>query len=240
MPAVEGSGGESVSTEIMDGLRFDMSFEDVMKRLRLGRKGESLAGMVEDLYYVVRDLANAKALFKVSFIGERSQKTVEIDGIEFKSGLLAANLANTERVFPYVVTAGRELESIEKDDDVMRMYIADALKELVLENALGCFERSLIERFALGTMSHMNPGSLTDWPVSQQKALFGLFGDVEKLVGVRLTQSYLMDPIKSVSGIYFPTEILFESCMLCTRPRCPKRRSPYDPEKAKEYKKANE
>jgi hypothetical protein len=117
----------------------------------------------------------------------------------------------------------------------MKIFLTDALKELVLENALCYFESYLTGRFALGTMSHMNPGSLNDWPVSQQKILFGLFGDVEKLIGVRLTPSYLMDPIKSVSGIYFPTEIRFESCMLCSRDRCPKRRAPYDPEKAKEY-----
>ena len=224
-----------MSIEIVDGIPFDLTIEDVMTRLKLGKKGPSMGGMVEELYQEVKALANPKALFKVSYIGGRTAGGVEIDGVEFKSGILAANLENTERVFPYVVTAGRELEAIEKSDDVIRVFITDALKELVLENALGYFECRLTDRFALGTMSHMNPGSLNDWPVSQQKNLFGLFGDVEKLVGVRLAPSYLMDPIKSVSGIYFPTEIRFESCMLCTRYPCPKRRAAYNPEKAKEY-----
>ena len=49
-------------------------------------------------------------------------------------------------------------------------------------------------------------------------------------IGVKLTESYLMEPNKSVSGIRFPTEERFESCMLCPRQDCPGRRSAYDPE----------
>jgi hypothetical protein len=48
------------------------------------------------------------------------------------------------------------------------------------------------------------------------------------MVGVRLTDSCLMMPTKSVSGIRFPTETSFESCQLCPRDDCPGRRAPYD------------
>ena len=75
----------------------------------------------------------------------------------------------------------------------------------------------------------MAPGSLADWPITQQQQLFSLFGDVEAKIGVRLTDSFLMLPMKSVSGVYFPTETSFESCRLCPRKVCPGRRAPYDP-----------
>jgi hypothetical protein len=81
----------------------------------------------------------------------------------------------------------------------------------------------------------MNPGSLENWPISEQKPLFSLFGDVEKLIGVRLSDSFLMFPIKSVSGIYFPTESSFASCQLCPREKCPNRRAKYDPELKEKY-----
>ena len=76
----------------------------------------------------------------------------------------------------------------------------------------------------------MNPGSLPDWPIQQQRPLFQLLGDPNTAIGVELTASYLMEPNKSVSGIRFPTEERFESCMLCPRQDCPGRRSAYDPE----------
>ena len=37
-----------------------------------------------------------------------------------------------------------------------------------------------------------------------------------------------MSPIKSVSGILFPTEVTYENCQLCPRDLCPGRRAPYD------------
>jgi len=58
--------------------------------------------------------------------------------------------------------------------------------------------------------------------------LFALLGDATEAVGVRLLDSLLMTPTKSVSGIRFPTEERFESCQLCPRPDCPGRRAPYD------------
>jgi hypothetical protein len=42
-------------------------------------------------------------------------------------------------------------------------------------------------------------------------------------------------PRKSVSGIYFPTEVSFFSCQLCPRERCEGRKARYDKQKAREY-----
>ena len=47
-------------------------------------------------------------------------------------------------------------------------------------------------------------------------------------IGLELTDSCLMLPYKSVSGIAYETEATFENCMLCTRENCPTRRAPYD------------
>jgi hypothetical protein len=75
----------------------------------------------------------------------------------------------------------------------------------------------------------MNPGSLTDWPLDEQRQLFDLLGDTQELAGVCLTESLLMLPTKSVSGILFETESRFESCQLCPRVRCRARGAPYEP-----------
>ena len=46
----------------------------------------------------------------------------------------------------------------------------------------------------------MNPGSLADWPMREQRPLFGLLGDTDAAIGVELMESYLMRPTKSVSA----------------------------------------
>ncbi len=58
--------------------------------------------------------------------------------------------------------------------------------------------------------------------------LFALLGDVRSAIGVELTDSLLMVPRKSVSGILFVAEETFASCQLCPRQDCPNRRAPYD------------
>ena len=83
-------------------------------------------------------------------------------------------------------------------------------------------------RYLLKKTALMTPGSLEDWPIQEQKPLFSILGDVEKAVGVRVTESLMMIPAHSVSGIFFPTEVSFESCQLCPRENCPGRRAPYD------------
>jgi hypothetical protein len=44
---------------------------------------------------------------------------------------------------------------------------------------------------------------------------------------VRLTESMLMIPRKSVSGIFFPSEEGFVACQLCERENCPSRKAPF-------------
>jgi hypothetical protein len=59
-------------------------------------------------------------------------------------------------------------------------------------------------------------------------AAFFLVGDVKQLIGVELTESYLMSPIKSISGLIFPTDVSFVNCPVMPRENCPGRKAPYD------------
>jgi hypothetical protein len=75
----------------------------------------------------------------------------------------------------------------------------------------------------------MQPGSLPDWPIDQQKPLFEILGPIPEKIQVRLTSSCLMLPTNSLSGIYFRDPEGFISCRLCSR-KCPRRKAPFDPE----------
>ena len=177
--------------------------------------------------------ARPKAAYKVCYIGERAADRVRIEGQEFRSEVLARNLEQVERVFPYVATCGTELEELEEAEqptaDLFARYCLDVLKELALAAARDRLLEHLRTAHGASRLSSMNPGSgdARLWPLGQQRPLFGLLGDVEGAIGVRLTPSLLMRPNKSVSGILFPSEMHFESCQLCTREDCPRRRAPY-------------
>ncbi len=174
-------------------------------------------------------IARPRALYRVAYVDSRSESGVVVDGVTFDSRVLRVNLEKAQRVFPFLVTCGTELhEWAAAQEDILQRYYADEIAEVALRQALGVLKEHLDERYRLGRTSTMSPGSLPDWPIQAQRPLFALLGDTEETLGVRLTDSLLMIPTKSVSGIRFPTEQTFASCQLCPREGCPSRQAPYD------------
>jgi hypothetical protein len=210
---------------VLDDIPFRIDEPAFLRLTRL----ESLSDM-QGLLDRVLAAARPKAAYKVCYIGARGADTVQIEGQAFHSEVLAKNLEEVERVFPYVATCGTELEPLEDDcAELFTRYCLDVLKELALGAARAHLLEHLRVTYGAVGLSSMNPGSGDThlWPLGQQRPLFALMGNVEQAIGVRLTPSLLMQPNKSVSGILFPSEQHFESCQLCTREDCPRRRAPY-------------
>lgn len=223
--------------EVLDSIPVSLDLEKAIKRFYVSEKSERLERRVDEILEIVRPIAKPKVIYEVCYVDNKNRDSVEIGGVRFTSRVLRVNLDKVERVFPYVATCGTELEEIAvPPDDRVKYYCLDIMKWVALASAHTYLEDYLATKYALGETSRMNPGSLEDWPVIQQKELFSLFGNVEDLIGVTLTESLLMVPLKSVSGICFPTEIKFESCQLCPRERCVGRRAPYSPELVKHYR----
>jgi len=225
--------------EVLNSIPFRLDTKEVLKRLRLRKENKDMERMVQELLDIVHPMAKPKAVYEVSYVDNKNGDSLYIDGVKFTSRVLRVNLDKVGRVFPYVATCGRELDEIAVPaDDYMKYYCLDTIKEMALYSARSYLQDYLTRNYALGQMSRMAPGSgsVEDWPITQQKELFSIFGNVEDLVGVQLTESFLMIPIKSVSGIFFPTEIKFESCQLCPREACSSRRAPYDPDLVKKYR----
>jgi hypothetical protein len=154
---------------------------------------------------------------------------VIVEGVRFESRVMAVNLEAAHRVFPFVVSCGRELEDWSATfTDPVERFLADALMGQGLAAAIAALSRDVEERFRPGPLSMMNPGSLADWPLPEQKKLFRIFGDAAQALGVKLLDSCFMSPRLTISGIAFPSAADFQSCQLCPREKCPGRRAPYE------------
>lgn len=222
--------------EVFKSIPIGLSSDQVLKRLRLSRQNKYMEAIVQQLVEIARPLVKPKAIYEVCYVENRNEDSLNIGGIRFTSRVLRVNLDKVERVFPYIATCGRELDEIVVPaNNLMTSYCLDIIKEVVLRSAVDYLEDYLKRTYALPQLSRMNPGSLSSWPIVQQKQLFSIFGNAEELIGVKLTDSYAMVPTKSVSGIYFPTKIQFESCQLCPREVCSERRAPYAPHLAEKY-----
>ena len=218
--------------EALTNIPFEMDVETLLKRVHV-EAGSEDAREFESLVKEAGALARPKALYREAYIEAKGKDTVTIDGVTFTSRALRANLEEAERVFPFIATCGGELDRISLPaGDFLKQFWLDTIKAAALGCSVSALSDYLHRRHALGKTSTMSPGSgdATVWPIEQQRLLFSLFSDVKELIGVELTDSFLMVPNKTVSGIRFSTEVDFRTCQLCHREKCPGRSAPFDEE----------
>jgi hypothetical protein len=215
---------------IFDSIPWHLDLDEVLQKVRVD-PADPDAHQVRRLLDAARAIGRPKALYREAFIEARTDDTVAIDAVTFKSRVLRVNLDHAQQVFAYLATCGTELETWAKSlADMLEQFWADAIMDLALRKALHFLNERIADIVPHNKTSVMNPGSLRDWPITQQRPLFALIGSAAASVGITLTESMLMTPAKSVSGIRFPTDVRFENCQLCPRNDCPNRRMPYDKE----------
>lgn len=193
--------------------------------------GSNDAKELETLVKLAMNIGRPKAAYTVSFVEGRDGDTLRISGTSFVSRTLSRNLALIERVFPLIATCGREMdEAFPAKGDILKEFWWDLIKSGLLGAANKHLNDHLLRKFRLGKTITMRPGAgdATVWPIEQQKGLFSLLGDVEGAIGVKLTESFLMVPNKTTSGILFPTEKDFRTCEVCHREICPSRQAPFN------------
>ena len=211
---------------VIDPLTFSLDVPALFEKLRVRAAHRDEIGK---LVAEAESVARPRVIYKMAFIEAKGDESITADGVTFNSRVLRVNLDTLHRFFAFVGTAGHELEAwVDSKQDMLAHFYADAINEAVLHAALITFITQLTEQYQLATTAAMNPGSLTDWPLREQRPLFKLLGDVRSAIGVELTDTLLMVPRKSVSGIVFVAEETFASCQLCPRHDCPNRRAPYD------------
>lgn len=217
-----------MSTTVLDRISFEGEVQRLLKRVRDRGQRRNIEE-VERLAAEALRIGAPRALYRPAYIDGKGDDFVVVDRVRLTSRVLRVNLDTAHRVFAFVVTCGRELHTWASSfDDLLRRYWADKISETAAQAAIRALREHLVERFELGTISTMSPGSLENWPIEEQRELFRILGDTESTIGVRLTESCLMVPTKSISGLVFPVEVSFESCQLCPRQNCPGRRAEYD------------
>ena len=158
---------------------------------------------------------------------------VDIAGRRFIGKALGV-LESVHRVFPYIVTCGNQMENFDLSPyDFLAPYWLDVLKVQALTVACEALHTYCSEQFGIQKPLSVNPGSgnIDIWPIEQMQDLFAVLGGkayVAARIGVRLTESSLMIPNKTIAGILFTSaELDYESCAYCERLSCPSRRVPF-------------
>ena len=214
--------------KVIENIPIKLDSDDLVKGLRIRRNVEYIKDKLDSLIEAITPVMNLKALYSISFVDKIEGGQVTIGDTVFTSKVVRMNLEQVCRVFPYIVTAGSELDDVELSKRQSAMLL-DQVKTVVVSKAYQYLRTHLAEKYGIKKLSSVALGRLDEGPLPQQRELFSLFGDNVDRIGIRLTKTCLMVPVKTVSGLLFPSETGFESCELCSREKCMGRRAAYDP-----------
>jgi hypothetical protein len=155
----------------------------------------------------ITGLVNPRLVYSVQGIDnvEKTRITLE-DGTVFRTAKLAAAMQDCEYAVCFVGTLGGEIEevieSLTDKNKYSDAFVVDALGSVGAEYLVDRFHKQMelhLKKLAKGVSLRFSPG-YCDWTVKEQKELFRQVDST--LVDVELTDSSLMNPRKSVSGVF--------------------------------------
>jgi hypothetical protein len=157
-----------------------------------------------------------------------SPEEIAIPGIVFDSGkIIHKMLRHSEKYALLVVTAGPEPEKLARtlitDGDYLEGYIVDLVASALVDSAADQIQeqvRNMAKESGLRITNRYSPGYCS-WNVEEQQKLFSLFP--EGCCGISLSESSLMNPVKSISGIIgIGSEVKYRdyTCEICPMLNC--------------------
>jgi hypothetical protein len=152
---------------------------------------------------------------------------IRIGNMDFATDkIIYHQLRHSERIAVFVCTAGENISLWSKQRisaDPLKGFIADILGSVVVEAAIDAIQQKLHDEMAqagLKITNRYSPG-YCGWVTPEQHKLFSILP--KDICGIRLTESALMLPIKSVSGfIGIGANVRFNpyTCQLCEATDC--------------------
>jgi hypothetical protein len=215
-----------------DFCELDLTVKKIAEVIGYGVGAESgdISELVSDALADVSRICSVKAEYRIfpeiSF--NSTDKSVRINDVDFNiNRIIFHQLMNSSAVAVFLCTAGQEIGNAAKkamhDGDMLNGYLYDIIGTEVVETATDLMQNELEKEMAeLGKRitNRYSPG-YCGWNVVEQHKLFSVMKDNK--CGIKLNQSALMDPIKSVSGFigvgeyvkFFPY-----TCNLCEMKDC--------------------
>ena len=135
----------------------------------------------------------------------REKRHIQVDGLEFHpTKAIAHQVRSAEKLTFFMITAGEGITTwsqTELTEDPLAGYIIDLIGSEIVVAALDRMQDDLAGKMGKDGFKITNRYSPGDcgWPVTDQQKLFSLFP--EGFCGISLSESSLMHPIKSISGI---------------------------------------
>lgn len=219
----------------MDGLTFKIEASEFSRTelwAAMGYRGavpdSNVMDISERLIEELVPAARLRYMFRIVEAEKISPKQVSFEGKTFNpGGIIGSYLNGMTHACVFVATAGREFDSelkaLSLQGDIVADFIADSIGSVLAEVAVSRLESEL------GLDSHLSlpysPG-YCGWDIREQHEFFKFFPP--EPCGIRLSESSLMTPEKSISGFFAMGDNLMRQpyhCEICQNKKCYKRKN---------------
>jgi hypothetical protein len=148
-----------------------------------------------------------KVLYTTRNIEKIEGGTLTLEGgVKLKSAKISKTLGKCDRITFFLATIGEQVDDVIEtslsEKKLSDAYIYDAIGSAAVEATVEEFQNkmdSTIKKKNQRTTLRFSPG-YCDWKISEQKQVFSVLEN--DLINVDLSESYLMAPRKSVSGVF--------------------------------------
>lgn len=171
--------------------------------------------------------AGGFVLFDHVLIDKVKNRITIQDKIFNTHAIVTKHMDKSEFIALFACTSGFEITKLASEynrkGQAVYAYIIDSLGSIIVERSMSIIQerlKSMMNERELNITNRYSPG-YCDWDIREQKELFGLLP--HNFCGISLTDSMLMKPIKSVSGIIgIGKEVTYDqyTCNYCKDVNC--------------------
>ena len=225
--------------EVSNVSTYHLSFNELdVQRLRIERVmgydpdtiPEPFPEMIDEVLSVASEYCDIQGGYKIieDFSFDKDAHLVSIQGIPLDIHKIIFNqIKSAEKLALFVCTAGPKVgewsRKLMAEGDLMKGYIVDVVGSEIVEKAMDKIQETLsikMKAEGFNITNRYSPG-YCNWSVSEQHKLFSLLP--ANFCDVRLTDTALMYPIKTVSGIIGIGKTIkynHYTCQICDMQNC--------------------
>ena len=167
---------------------------------------EPFLSELEEVIAIGKNISMARSLFTISDTVSVGRKDFSIDNVLFYCGSkIARQLKNAEQIIVFVCTSGHGITQQYKEyinkNELVKAYFVDMLGNIIVEKAMDIIQEHIsgeMKTRGMNITNRYSPG-YCNWNTNEQAKIFSILPD--NPCGVKLTQSSLMIPSKSISGV---------------------------------------
>ena len=212
----------------LHGLEFDKSELYALLGYNNHIPSQDILDMVDELLSSLLNACVPHCGYKICKGQPIDKLHVEVDDILLNTGKVITHaMKDAQYIAVFTATLGegfdKWLQELRLEDNILHDYLANAIGSVLVEGVVAQLMQDLefnVQNEGFSISNNYSPG-YCDWILEEQKKIFNILSSQD--IRIRLTDSCMMVPVKSVSGIVAIGEKVKKrpyKCSICKMENC--------------------